>query len=150
MVVVTEVQQRLVGTWRLVRWEEHDPDGTVSYPLGKDAVGQIMYDAEGRMSAQLMQRDQMPFGSDDWRQASADEKANAWSNYFGYFGTYSIDEQAKKVTHHIEGSWFPNLVGQDQERITGSRENNSCSMQRRRGGRFESFGRKHERAKIHG
>jgi hypothetical protein len=27
------------------------------------------------------------FVSDDWRQATTEEKAVAWSGYFGYFGT---------------------------------------------------------------
>ena len=75
-----------------------------------------MYDEDGRMSAQLMQTNQARFASDDWRQASPEEKARAWSDYFGYFGTYTVDEQAKAVVHHIEGSWFPNLVGEDQKR----------------------------------
>jgi len=100
----------------LVSWEIRDPDGTVTRPLGAGEIGQLMYDEDGRMSAQLMQTNQARFASDDWRQASAEEKARAWSDYFGYFGTYTVDEQAKAVVHHIEGSWFPNLVGEDQKR----------------------------------
>jgi len=100
----------------LVSWEIRDPDGTVTRPLGAGEIGQLMYDEDGRMSAQLMQTNQARFASDDWRQASPEEKARAWSDYFGYFGTYTVDEQAKAVVHHIEGSWFPNLVGEDQKR----------------------------------
>ena len=100
----------------MVSWEIRDPDGTVTRPLGAGEIGQLMYDEDGRMSAQLMQTNQARFASDDWRQASAEEKARAWSDYFGYFGTYTVDEQAKAVVHHIEGSWFPNLVGEDQKR----------------------------------
>ena len=111
-----EVLRRLIGTWRLVQWEEHDSGNAISYPLGKDAIGQIMYAPDGRMSAQLMRRDQARFVHEDWRKASLAEKATAWSNYFGYFGTYSVDIEAKCVTHHIEGSWFPNLVDADQQR----------------------------------
>ena len=40
----------------------------------------------------------------------------AWVNYFGYFGTYSVDEENKVVIHRLEGSWFPNLVGTEQIR----------------------------------
>ena len=100
----------------MVSWEIRDPDGTVTRPLGAGEIGQLMYDEDGRMSAQLMQTNQARFASDDWRQASPEEKARAWSDYFGYFGTYTVDEQAKAVVHHIEGSWFPNLVGEDQKR----------------------------------
>jgi hypothetical protein len=63
-----------------------------------------------------MRPNQPSFASEDWREATAGEKAAAWSNYFGYFGTYTIDEQAGTVVHHIEGSWFPNLMGTDQIR----------------------------------
>jgi hypothetical protein len=75
-----------------------------------------MYDESGRMSAQLMRTNQARFASDDWRQATPDQKASAWSSYFGYFGSYTVDECANAVIHHVEGSWFPNLVGEDQKR----------------------------------
>jgi hypothetical protein len=29
----------LVGTWRLVSWENRSVEGITSYPLGEDAVG---------------------------------------------------------------------------------------------------------------
>jgi hypothetical protein len=82
-----EIRGLLPGTWRLVRWQMRNPDGTVSYPLGEGALGQLMYDAGGRMSAQLMRRHQSHFASDNWREATRDEKAAAWGEYFGYFGT---------------------------------------------------------------
>lgn len=109
-----ETLTRLLGAWRLVSWEIRNPDGTVTAPLGTGEIGQLMYDADGRMSAQLVRPNQARFASDDWRQASPEEKARAWSDYFGYFGTYTVDEQEKAVVHHIEGSWFPNLVGENQ------------------------------------
>jgi hypothetical protein len=88
----------------------------VTCPLGEDALGQLSYHGSGRMSAQLMRQHQACFASEDWQQASEKEKAAAWGNYFGYFGTYTIDENAETVTHHIEGSWFPNLIGTQQVR----------------------------------
>jgi hypothetical protein len=111
-----DIRRQLIGSWRLVTWEVCDADGTVTRPLGAGEVGQLMYDEGGRMSAQLMQPDQPRFASDNPRQATPEEKARAWSDYFGYFGTYTIDEHARAVTHHIEGSWFPNLVGEAQKR----------------------------------
>jgi Lipocalin-like domain len=112
---MTSSTEKLLGTWRLISWEERK-GSDVSYPLGSDAVGQISYDAVGRISAQLMRPNQPSFGSEDWREAQAGEKAAAWSNYFGYFGTYTVDEHVGTVVHHIEGSWFPNLMGTDQIR----------------------------------
>jgi hypothetical protein len=113
---LSPVAERLLGAWRLVSWEATDSDGQLTYPLGRDAVGQLSYDQEGRMSAQLMRRNQAHFASEDWRQATTEERASAWIGYFGYFGTYEIDEAAGAVVHLIEGSWFPNLVGKKELR----------------------------------
>ncbi|MGB7764292.1 MAG: lipocalin-like domain-containing protein, partial [Candidatus Acidiferrales bacterium] len=41
---------------------------------------------------------------DDSREATAEERARAWLDYFGYFGSYSIDAEKNAVTHHVEGS----------------------------------------------
>ena len=112
----SRTQSWLLGSWSLVSWKVRDERGAESYPLGPDAVGQLMYDPAGRVSAQLARARQPKFADEDWQRASRDEKATAWSNYFGYFGTYTIDERAGAVKHHIIGSWFPNLVGGEQER----------------------------------
>jgi hypothetical protein len=113
---MTSEAENLVGTWRLISCEEREVGGGVNYPLGPDAIGQISYDAAGRMSAQLMRSNQAQFGREDPLQATTEEKVAAWSNYFGYFGTYMIDSKAATVVHHIEGSWFPNLIGTDHVR----------------------------------
>jgi hypothetical protein len=75
-----------------------------------------MYDDTGRVSAQLVRPNQQRFQSDDWRQARPDEMCAAWLNYFGYFGTFTIDTDNDTVTHHIESGWFPNLIGTGQIR----------------------------------
>ena len=116
MATEAQLRARLIGSWRLVSWDWHDASGAVSSPLGDDPAGLLMYDAAGTVSAQLMRRNQPRFQDDDWRSATAEEKAAAWSAYFGYFGTYTIDEAAGTITHHIDGSWFPNLVGTEQVR----------------------------------
>jgi hypothetical protein len=46
------------------------------------------------MSARLTRRHPARFANNDWRRATAGEKGQAWSSYFGYFGTYSLDEEA--------------------------------------------------------
>lgn len=112
----TALAGKLFGSWRLISWEEHDTSGRVNYPLGPKAIGQIMYTQDGHMSAQLMRPDSPRFAREDWRHATAEEKSRAWSDYFGYYGTFSIDPKKRAVVHHIEGSWFPNLLATDQIR----------------------------------
>jgi hypothetical protein len=113
---VSEMQERLVGAWTLVEWSEQRPGGAKAFPLGEDAGGQIIYTADGHVAAQLVRHERRSFSSADWREASEKDAARAFKEYFGYFGTYSIDAERHVVTHHVEGSWFPNLEGKDQER----------------------------------
>lgn len=107
---------KLLGSWRLIQWQIEEANGSIGYPLGEEAVGQLTYTPDGRVSAQLMRSGQAPLSTKDWRKATVNEKAEAWSGYFGYFGTYAVDEAAHIVHHNIEGSWFPNLVGSTEIR----------------------------------
>ena len=65
----------------------------------------------------LVKADRTTFASEDWRDAYDTEGARAFKEYFGYFGTYSIDQKKRAVIHHIEGAWFPNLLGTNQVRV---------------------------------
>jgi hypothetical protein len=108
---------QLVGAWELAEWSERHGDGTTAYPLGEDARGQLLYSGDGHVAAQLVRADRITFGSDDWRDASVDEGGRAFKEYFGYFGTYSIDLTRQAVVHQVEGAWFPNVEHRDQERM---------------------------------
>ena len=83
---------------------------------GEASVGRILYQAKGHMSAQLIAPSTASFDSNDPLRATSDEAVTAWRNYIGYWGTYSVDAKARTITHQIEGSWFPNWIGQKQIR----------------------------------
>jgi hypothetical protein len=40
----------------------------------------------------------------------------AFDSYFSYYGTYSIDEAAGTITHHVVDSSYPDLQGRDHVR----------------------------------
>jgi hypothetical protein len=107
---------KLLGSWRLVSMEWRDERGNLRPDLVADQVGHLNYDASGTVSAQLMRRGQAHFSSDDFLRATTDEKAAAWSHYFGYFGTFTLGEGNDTIVHHVEGSSFPNLIGEQQVR----------------------------------
>jgi len=58
-------KDQFVGTWQLVSSEFRRSDGTIIYPFGQDAVGNIYYDATGYIAAQLMRSDRPVFASGD-------------------------------------------------------------------------------------
>jgi hypothetical protein len=115
--VKPDIRQQFIGAWDLVSYELRTTDGRTLQPLGTDPVGRISYDAAGHMSAHLMRRGVPNFGASRREQATLEEMAAAWRGYAGYFGSYSIDEAASAVIHHVEGAWYPNFVGTDQVRI---------------------------------
>jgi hypothetical protein len=44
----------LLGAWRLITVEDHQPDGSIIYPYGKEAMGCLIYHPDGYMSASVM------------------------------------------------------------------------------------------------
>jgi hypothetical protein len=112
----------LIGRWRLVSWENRSVDGQISYPLGQDPVGYIMYDQDGYMFVAIMRAHRATFAAGDLLRGSTEEKARAAESYVSYCGRY--DFHGDTVIHHVELSLFPNWVGVDQERLvelTGNR-----------------------------
>ncbi len=111
------VRDKFVGTWKLVSCEFRRPDGNVTLPYGPDAAGMLMYDAAGHMAVQFMGDDRPLFASGDIQKGTPEETKAAFDSMVAYFGTYEVDESEGLVTHHLEGSWFPNWVGIDQKRF---------------------------------
>jgi hypothetical protein len=106
----------LIGTWRLVSWENRSlVDGQISYPLGKDAAGYIMYNQDGYMFVAIMGPNRLKFAANDLLSGTPEEEAQAEETYVSYCGQYDFD--GDKVVHHVELSLFPNWVGVDQERL---------------------------------
>jgi hypothetical protein len=105
-----------IGSWSLVSWIRTNSDGQDEYPYGEDAVGCIMYTADGRMAAHLMRRRRALLRSENSRDTTPDERAAAFLDYFSYCGPYTVQPVAQTVTHHVEASSSPNWVGTDQVR----------------------------------
>ena len=89
------VRQQLIGSYKLISYVGYDQNGNAT--KRPYSVGQISYDAAGRMSAQLMP-DRPTSGS-------------ATANYISYFGHYEIDAANGVVTHLVEGSVSPSMLG---------------------------------------
>src|ERR671916_2297028 len=105
----------IVGTWRLISWENRGLDGEIVYPLGEDAVGYIMYNEDGYMFVAIMRSDRANFPAGDILSGSMEEKAYAAGTYVSYCGRYEF--RGDTVIHHVDLSLFPNWVGVYQERL---------------------------------
>ena len=90
-------QTSLAGTWQLVSIATRWPDGRTTQPWGANPVGQLIYGADGRMAAVLM----------DARRNQADGRSSptdVQSNVASYYGTYVVDANRHVVTHRVEAS----------------------------------------------
>ncbi|HMM74582.1 MAG TPA: lipocalin-like domain-containing protein [Gammaproteobacteria bacterium] len=105
------------GTWRLVDAFALTAEGKrLPSPLGEKVLGQIMYDEQGNMSAQLMAEGRPLFSARSMDQVPAEEVKQAFLSYTSYWGTYRIDAAAGTVTHHVIGANAPSWPGGDQVR----------------------------------
>src|SRR5262245_27490446 len=103
------IANKFVGTWKLVSFESQ-------LLSRRERAGYIMYDTAGRMAVQIMPLDRPKFASGNRLQGTQEEIKGAFDGYVAYFGPYDVNEKEGVVTHHLEGSIFPNEVGRDNIR----------------------------------
>jgi hypothetical protein len=101
----------LVGGWLLERWDYTIDGESRGYPMGEDAVGQILYTSDGRMAAILSMASRPLLTGDQFHKAPSEEREVAALTYVSYGGTYEVEGDV--VTHHVEFALFPNWVGTD-------------------------------------
>ena len=93
----TPVRDAVLGAWELVSFVSHDvATGEDSHPLGTEPRGQILYTADGYMSAQLARSD--------------------LSEYVAYGGPFLVDEETSTLHHAMTMASMPELLAQPQFR----------------------------------
>lgn len=90
----------LIGTWQLVDWHSLRNGVPNGFPMGEDAMGQIIYSAQGRMAAFLMRADfhEKPQGT----YPDPD-------TFIAYGGTYRTEED--RVIHDVLYASLPHWLG---------------------------------------
>src|SRR5262249_1284386 len=81
------IAARFHGAWRYAGTKI---DGEFRSDRGGAPVGIIIYDPSGHMSVQVM-------------PGRTERPTSPIEQFLSYFGTYTIDENARTVTHHREG-----------------------------------------------
>jgi len=100
--------ETIIGTWKLISSRFSDEADQVSYPLGQELQGILVYFDDGRMSVQNMPADGSLF-------QAADGSVVALETYGAYNGTFKL-ESSQRIVHHIENSMFPDWAGRTQVR----------------------------------
>ena len=107
----------IVGAWHLVSFtaEYAERPGT-THPLGRDAIGIIMYTADGYMSAQIMRPGRRDYNLVDGDASDREQAAAAATGYLAYSGPYTVDEMTQMLHHEVEVSLLPAWLGTVQLR----------------------------------
>jgi hypothetical protein len=108
------IQQAMFGMWKLLSYvREELPSGAKSDVMGSHPSGYINYGRDARMIVLIVGSHRTkPVGE----IATPDEAEALIKSMVAYAGTYTIDSEAKTVTHHIEISWDQSRTGTDQVR----------------------------------
>ncbi len=107
---------KFTGTWRLLACEGQWSDGRISKPYGEEPGGLLMYDGKGSFAGQIMARERPAFAAGNLLKGSDDEVREAFEGYVAYYGSYTVDEDEGLMIHQVEGSFFPNWIGERQVR----------------------------------
>jgi Lipocalin-like domain len=106
------VKEQLVGTtWTLGSVVNTWPDGTKYDPTGGKAAGVMMFDNTGHFSSLNIRSDIPKLVSNNRQEGTPEEFKAVAQGVLSYFGTYSLDDNGKVLTQHVEVSSFPNYNG---------------------------------------
>jgi hypothetical protein len=86
------INRRFLGAWELVSFESRSPDGTLTYPMGRDPVGIFICHESGYISAQLGPR------------------TGDGAGYVAYFGLAEADDAP-------EGTLITRVIGASSRRL---------------------------------
>ena len=123
----------LVGCWTLRMCRRISDKGDISYPFGESPRGLLIYTPDKRMAVQIAAADRSPIGG-IYAQAigTAEQRANAFSTYLAYFGTYDVEDG--RMVHNVETILFPDWSGGKQVRAF-SLDGDTLTLSRRAGTR---------------
>ena len=106
----------LVGSWKLVSYEDREASGKPVYPYGRAPAGLLVYDATGHMAVQMMKTPPPDVATDDWDRFTPQQKVALFDGYVAYFGRFEVDSTRKVVTHLPSADLSRLYIGKREER----------------------------------
>ena len=116
------LKDRIVGTWTYVSVDIVGSDGKRVPLFGPDPKGLATFDGDGHYMLLTARAGQPRFASSNRMEGTAEENKAVVQGTIAHFGRYTVNEEDKTITFHIETSTFPNWNGTDQKRpvtVTG-------------------------------
>lgn len=117
-----------IGTWYLQAMFSEELDGAArTYPLGKNANGQVMYTADGHMGVYISSEHPNSMNEDDTTVANTapllettavgfletDKLVVRDREFIAYGGTFDVDTEQQAIVHHVHHSVIAAAIGID-------------------------------------
>ncbi|WP_143306476.1 lipocalin-like domain-containing protein [Chitinophaga vietnamensis] len=109
------IKEKIIGAWQLLSWTYNNDKGETIHYFGENVMGIIIYDRSGYMNAQIMKASRPLFSTSSLNAGTPEETFSAFSGYLAYYGRY-VENKPGELVHIIEGSLFPNWIGNGQVR----------------------------------
>ncbi|MBE7158653.1 MAG: lipocalin-like domain-containing protein, partial [Rhodospirillales bacterium] len=101
---------KVLGTWRMVS-AQIDSDGKSQSAYGPAPNSLLVFTADGHFIEVLTDSTVPRFASNARGHGTAEENQAAMAGSIGFFGTYTVDVRGDLSGDRVEGSTFPNWVG---------------------------------------
>lgn len=108
--LAADAPNKVLGSWRMVS-ARIDPDGRNTPAYGAKPNGLLVFTPDMRYIEVLTDGDQPPFASGARGEGTDAENRRAMASSIGHFGTYTVDAAGEFTGNIVEGSTFPNWVG---------------------------------------
>jgi hypothetical protein len=110
------MKELIVGSWSLLLVDTVAEDGTRTPNYGPHPRGLTIFSPDGHYSLQAMSDIRPKFAANDKLKGTADEYKAAVLGMISFFGRYTLDEEKKMLTLHLDASSYPNWDGITQTR----------------------------------
>ena len=111
------VQDKLVGTWKLVEFADIDSlTGNWKYRYGKNPKGYFTYTKNGIVNLNISSTIPLKISEDSTKKIFPNLYEYIDQTALGYFGFYTVDSEKSIITHHVKGGTIPNYIDTDQPR----------------------------------
>ena len=109
---MTDDNDKLLGTWRLVSASSTDPSGAkTDPPFGANPLGFLTYTDDGRVTALISYSGRKSLTIGAKGTALLEEQVEAFQTFLAYAGRYRLS--GDKITHFVEVSSIQNYVDKE-------------------------------------
>lgn len=105
--------QKIAGVWTLVSVENINTDSSRTYPYGNAPAGQLIFEASGNYSVQILKATRPKIASGNKSTATAEENIALVQGSNSHFGKYRVNEKENTINYQVENAFFPNWEGKE-------------------------------------